>query len=260
MLFCAGPGASLLVWSGVEWAYYIDAPPLGAEPRSAQAFALAAAYGPFHWGITAWALYALPTIAIAYPFYVKRVPHLRPSTSLHAILGSHGKDSIVGRLVDLAAMIALLGGAGTSLGVIALWGLATHAILKLSGGAPHSIGRTYQALCYSVGANITTAVPCVGLYPFIFIGLSWWLVSAVLMLAAGQRVHGGRATLAALTFPALLVTVLTAGGLLALTSATTTFRGGMGAPQAVAATALTIRTSPLWPCSSMQRWARSRSV
>ena len=61
----------------------------------------------------------MPTIAIAYPFYVKRVPHLRPSTSLHAILGSHGKDSIVGRLVDLAAMIALLGGAGTSLGVIA---------------------------------------------------------------------------------------------------------------------------------------------
>ena len=119
MLFCAGTGASLLVWSGVEWAYYIDAPPLGAEPRSAQAFALAAAYGPFHWGITAWALYALPTIAITYPFYVKRVPHLRPSTSLHAILGSHGKDSIVGRLVDLAAMIALLGGAGTSLGVIA---------------------------------------------------------------------------------------------------------------------------------------------
>ncbi len=119
MLFCAGTGASLLVWSGVEWAYYIDSPPLGAEPRSVAAIEWAIAYGPFHWGITAWAIYALPTIAIAYQFYVKRVPHLRASTSLHSILGPRGENSIIGRVVDLAAMIALLGGAGTSLGVIA---------------------------------------------------------------------------------------------------------------------------------------------
>ena len=119
MLFCAGTGASLLVWSGVEWAYYIDSPPLGAEPRSVAAIEWASAYGPFHWGITAWAIYALPTIAIAYQFYVKRVPHLRASTALHSILGPRGENSILGRIVDLAAMIALLGGAGTSLGVIA---------------------------------------------------------------------------------------------------------------------------------------------
>ena len=119
MLFCAGTGASLLVWSGVEWAYYIDSPPLGAEARSAEAFEWATAYGPFHWGVAAWTIYALPTIAIAYPYYVKRVPHLRASTSLHALLGSSGENSVTGRAVDLAAMIALLGGAGTSLGVIA---------------------------------------------------------------------------------------------------------------------------------------------
>ena len=119
MLFCAGTGASLLVWSAVEWAYYIDAPPLGAVPRSAEAIQWATAYGPFHWGIAAWAFYALPTIAIAYPFYVEKVPHLRASTSLHAILGKSGENSILGRSVDLVAMIALLGGAGTSLGVIA---------------------------------------------------------------------------------------------------------------------------------------------
>ena len=28
MLFCAGTGASLLVWAGVEWAFYYDTPPL----------------------------------------------------------------------------------------------------------------------------------------------------------------------------------------------------------------------------------------
>ena len=89
MLFCAGTGATLLVWSGVEWAFYIDSPPFGAVPRSAEAIEWAASYGPFHWGIPAWCFYALPTIAIAYPYYVKKVPRLRASTSLHAILGQN---------------------------------------------------------------------------------------------------------------------------------------------------------------------------
>lgn len=119
MLFCAGTGASLLVWSSVEWAFYYDSPPFGAEARSIEAVEWATAYGPFHWGVTAWSFYALPTIAIAYSFYVRNIPHLRASTALHAILGQSGENSMVGRLVDLAAMIALLGGAGTSLGVIA---------------------------------------------------------------------------------------------------------------------------------------------
>jgi BCCT family betaine/carnitine transporter len=119
MLFCAGTGASLLVWSGVEWAFYYDMPPYGAEPRSTEAIEWAIAYGPFHWGITAWSFYALPTVAIAYSYYVKNIPHLRASTSMHAILGRSGENSMLGRLIDLAAMIALLGGAGTSLGVIA---------------------------------------------------------------------------------------------------------------------------------------------
>jgi BCCT family betaine/carnitine transporter len=141
MLFCAGTGASLLVWAGVEWAYYIDAPPYGAEPRSAEAIAWASSYGPFHWGVTAWCFYALPTIAIAYPFYVKKVPHLRASTALHSILGPKGENSPVGRAVDLAIMIALIGGAGTSLGVIAptiaasvaeILGLQTSFTLQLS--------------------------------------------------------------------------------------------------------------------------------
>jgi BCCT family betaine/carnitine transporter len=119
MLFCAGTGASLLVWSSVEWAFYYDHPPFGAEPRSPQAIQWAVAYGPFHWGVTAWSFYALPTIAIAYSFYVKKIPYLRASASMHAILGPSGENGALGRLIDLAVMIALLGGAGTSLGVIA---------------------------------------------------------------------------------------------------------------------------------------------
>ena len=119
MLFCAGTGASLMVLAGVEWITYYENPPFGAEPRSMEAIQWATAYGPFHWGITAWCIYAVATIAIAYPFYVQRVPHLCASTGCHALLGPAGNRSLMGRAIDLLAMVAILGGAGTSIGVVA---------------------------------------------------------------------------------------------------------------------------------------------
>jgi BCCT family betaine/carnitine transporter len=149
MLFCAGTGATLLAWSGVEWAYYIDSPPFGAVPRSTEAIEWAVSYGAFHWGIPAWSFYALPTIAIAYPYYVKKVPRLRASTSLHAILGESAENSFVGRAVDLAAMIALLGGAGTSLGVIAP--TIAASIAELLGVSPSfTIELVVMFLCISL--------------------------------------------------------------------------------------------------------------
>ena len=63
-------------------------------------------------------LLAIATIAVAYPFYVQRVPHLCASTACHALLGPSGNRSLMGRAIDLVAMIALLGGAGTSIGVV----------------------------------------------------------------------------------------------------------------------------------------------
>jgi BCCT family betaine/carnitine transporter len=116
MLFCAGVGAGLLYWAAIEWAGYYEKPPHGAAPRSIEAVEWAAAYGLFHWGPPAWCLYALPTVAIAYPYYVKKVPFLRASTSCHALLGPKGENGLLARVIDLLFMIALLGGAGTSLG------------------------------------------------------------------------------------------------------------------------------------------------
>ena len=81
MLFCAGIGAGLLAWAPIEWAYYFDDPPFGAEARSTEAAAWASTYGIFHWGPTAWCFYCLPTIAIAYPYYTKRLTCLRFCTA-----------------------------------------------------------------------------------------------------------------------------------------------------------------------------------
>ncbi|MDJ0904569.1 MAG: BCCT family transporter [Woeseiaceae bacterium] len=115
MLFCAGVGAGLMYWCATEWAYYFEAPPFGAEPRSPAAAEWASTYGLFHWGVTAWAFYCLPAIAIAYPFYVRKKNVLRFSLSCNELLG--GRDhGPVARFIDFLFMVALIGGAATSLG------------------------------------------------------------------------------------------------------------------------------------------------
>jgi BCCT family betaine/carnitine transporter len=127
MLFCAGVGGGLMYWSTIEWAFYVDTPPFGVEPGSNEAIEWAASYGIFHWGFSAWCLYCFPAVAIAYPYYRRRLPHLRLSTGLHGLLGDAGQNGFWARLVDLIFIVALLGGAGTSLG------LATPMIAAVTG-------------------------------------------------------------------------------------------------------------------------------
>lgn len=85
--------------------------------------------------------------------------------------------------------------------VIAIWGLVTHGLLRLTGQTTAGIGRTYQAIGFSAGANVACAIPCLGQY----FGWIWWLVSAVIMVKVGQKVHGGRAALAVLALPVLTI-------------------------------------------------------
>ncbi len=88
--------------------------------------------------------------------------------------------------------------------VVVIWGLVIQFLLRVTGGCAHTIGRTYQALCYSSGPMALTAIPCLGPYLSFFWSI-WWMVSAILMIQDSQRVHGGRASLAVLTLPALMV-------------------------------------------------------
>jgi BCCT family betaine/carnitine transporter len=115
MLFAAGVGAGLMYWSAIEWAFYVDTPPFNAEPRSEQAYMWAASYGLHHWGFIAWSLYCLPTLAISYAFYVRKVPYLKYSIVCDYWLEGR-EHSAYARALDGLFMIALLGGAGSSLG------------------------------------------------------------------------------------------------------------------------------------------------
>ena len=100
-----------------------------------------------------------------------------------------------------------------------LTGLVAHGLLRMTGRTASTMGRTLHAVCYSAGANVGSAVPCLGLY----FGWIWWLVSAVLMVREGQRVHGGRAALAVLTTPVLGLAAFIAWIVVSAFSATTNF-------------------------------------
>ena len=116
MLFSAGIGGGIMYWAAIEWAAYYITPPFGVDPSSAEAIKWATSYGLFHWGITPWCMYALPTIAISYSFYVKKIPYLRLSA---AILGEKCTTSPWAKLIDVSFMLGLIGGAGTSLSLTA---------------------------------------------------------------------------------------------------------------------------------------------
>ena len=120
MIFCAGVGAGLLYWAAIEWSYYLKTPPLGIEAGSAKAKEWATTYPLFHWGISAWAIYCLPAVAIAYPFYVRKVPFLRLSTGCGHFFSAESVQRAgdrKGRIIDFFYMLSLIGGAGTSLGL-----------------------------------------------------------------------------------------------------------------------------------------------
>ncbi|MGF1688032.1 BCCT family transporter [Photobacterium japonica] len=119
MLFCGGIGASILYWGMIEWVFYYQSPPFGAQPGSAEAIQWATAYGIFHWGPIAWSIYLIPGIPIAYFFYVRKQPVLKVSMALKPVLGEAKAGGNLGKCIDILFIFGLIGGAATTLGLAA---------------------------------------------------------------------------------------------------------------------------------------------
>lgn len=114
MMFCAGMGSSMMLWSVVEPLYYVSGPPRGAEPFSADAYSLAETYGIFHWTFIAWTLFAVGAIPLCYRFYILKKPGLSLSAACEGVLG----DKIygpIGKLIEIIVIFGILGGHGTTL-------------------------------------------------------------------------------------------------------------------------------------------------
>jgi len=117
-----------------------------------------------------------------------------------------GLISMLGRfdpMFFIMASIAIPAGVLSTAISILLWGAMAHGLLRVTGSCASTIGRTYQAMCYSIGPMAISSIPCLGWYCLSYAGWIWWLVCAILMLTVAQGVSGVRATLAGIAFPVL---------------------------------------------------------
>lgn len=80
----------------------------------------------------------------------------------------------------------------------AIWILITHAFLRLTGGAEHTLRATALSILYTSGAYLPNLIPCVN-----YVSWLWWPITAGIMLKDMQRVSTWRAIFATLLAPIL---------------------------------------------------------
>ena len=114
MLFAAGMGIGLMFFGVAEPLMHFLAPPT-ADPGSIQAAREAMKTTFFHWGLHAWAIYAVVALVMAYFSFRHGLP-LTLRSALYPLIGEriHGW---IGHTVDVLAVTSTVFGVATSLGL-----------------------------------------------------------------------------------------------------------------------------------------------
>jgi choline/carnitine/betaine transport len=137
MLFSAGMGIGLMFFGVAEPVMHYLSPPTGT-PESIEAAKEAMRLTFFHWGLHAWAIYAMVALILAYFSYRHGLP-LTLRSALYPIIGDR-IYSTPGHIVDIFAVIGTVFGVATSLG---------YGVLQVNAGLNHLFG---------IGINETTQV------------------------------------------------------------------------------------------------------
>ncbi|PAB59702.1 BCCT family transporter [Anaeromicrobium sediminis] len=116
MMISCGLGSATIYWAFIEWAYYIGTPGLGIEANTQRAFEMALPYNMFHWGFSAWTLYALVGLPMCYHFHVRKNKGLSLSSIISEITGIK-QNGIIGRILDVMFIFICFGGLSITLGV-----------------------------------------------------------------------------------------------------------------------------------------------
>ena len=116
MLFSAGMGIGLLFWSVAEPVFHFNSNPFIDNPDDkVQAAKEAMGVTFLHWGVHAWALYAVVGAALAFFTFNKKLP-LTIRSVFYPIFGEKIYGWI-GDAIDIISVIATLFGLATSLGL-----------------------------------------------------------------------------------------------------------------------------------------------
>lgn len=128
MLFSAGMGIGLMFFGVAEPVMHFIAPPLG-EPDTIEAAREAMKLTFFHWGLHAWAIYAMVALILAFFSYRHGLP-LTLRSALYPLIGERIYGPI-GDAVDIFAVISTILGIATSLG---------YGVLQINGGFNYLLG------------------------------------------------------------------------------------------------------------------------
>ena len=151
MLFSAGMGIGLMFFGVAEPVMHFVGPPVG-EANTVQAAREAMKLTFFHWGLHAWAIYAIVALILAFFCYRHGLP-LTLRSALYPLIGEriHGP---IGHAVDIFAILGTVFGVATSLG---------YGVLQINSGLNHlfdvPVGTAVQiALIVGVTALATLSV------------------------------------------------------------------------------------------------------
>lgn len=114
MLFSAGMGIGLMFYSVAEPMWHLISPP-HAETGTTDAIRDAMGITFLHWGLHAWAVYAIVALALAFFAFNRKLP-LSFRSVFYPLLGDR-IDGWIGDVIDILAVLATLFGLATSLGL-----------------------------------------------------------------------------------------------------------------------------------------------
>jgi glycine betaine transporter len=162
MLFSAGMGIGLVFWGAAEPLSHYAVSAAGGDVGTEEALRDAFQYSFFHWGISAWAIYGLVALALAYFRFRKKEKSLL-SVTLKPLFGKK-VEGPWGKAIDSITAFATIVGVATSLGMGAM---------QINGG-----------LNYLFGVPVTSGVQLV----IIAITTVCFIASAFSGLSRGVRI------------------------------------------------------------------------
>jgi len=115
MLFSAGMGIGLLFWSVAEPIKHFNSNPLENSENVLEAAKSAMGITFLHWGVHAWAIYAIVGLALAFFTFNLKLP-LTIRSIFYPLFG-HKIYGWIGDVIDIVSVIATLFGLATSLGL-----------------------------------------------------------------------------------------------------------------------------------------------
>lgn len=154
MLFSCGVGVGYAFWAvGEPIMHYMNTPYL-AQSQTPAAQPIAIQIGVMHWGLHAWAIFALVGLAIAFPAYRLNKP-MNVSISLYGLFGEKIIGSPFSRFVEFLSAFATIAGVSTALG---LGIISINAGIKHIFGAPLSSTGMVLFMIFLIACYILSAV------------------------------------------------------------------------------------------------------